>query len=245
MLDNHHRVAVVAQAMQHAQKLLDVMEVQTGSGFVENVEGFPRVALGELPRELYALRLAAGQGGGALPQSYVGKSHIHERAQLPRQDRHGAEEIVGLLHGHVQHFVDIPALVADVEGFAIVALAFAQIAGHVDVREKVHFHLDDAVAAACLAATTAHIEAEPPGAVTAGARFGGCGEKLPHRREQTRVGGRIGSGRSPDGTLVYVDDLVQMMQTLDAIVRGRISVCVVELAGGDPVKSIVDQCRLA
>ena len=67
VLDHDHRVAMVAQAVQHLEQHFDVGEVQAGGGFVEDVERAPGVALGEFGGELHALRLTAGEGGGALP----------------------------------------------------------------------------------------------------------------------------------------------------------------------------------
>jgi hypothetical protein len=54
-----------------------------------------------------------------------------------------------------QHVVDGLALVADLQRLAVVALAVADVAGHVDVRQEVHLHLDQAVALAGLAAAAA------------------------------------------------------------------------------------------
>src|SRR5690242_6880490 len=59
VLDHHHRVARVAQAVQHLEKQLDVVEMETGCRLVQYVEGAPGIALGELERELDALRFAA------------------------------------------------------------------------------------------------------------------------------------------------------------------------------------------
>ena len=53
--------------MQHVQELLNVLEVQAGGGFVQDVKRLAGVALGEFARELHPLRFAAGQRGGALP----------------------------------------------------------------------------------------------------------------------------------------------------------------------------------
>ena len=76
-----------------------------------------------------------------------------------------------LFHRHLQNFVDVLALVLDFQGFAVVALAVADIAGHVDVGQEVHFHLDHAIALAGLAASALDVEGEAPGAVAALARL--------------------------------------------------------------------------
>src|SRR5699024_5285151 len=68
VLDDHHRVALIAQAVQHLEQHSDVVKVQSGGGLVQNIERVAGVALGQLARQLDALRLAARQGGGALAQ---------------------------------------------------------------------------------------------------------------------------------------------------------------------------------
>ena len=59
MLDDDHRVAVVAQAVQHAQQQIDVVKMQTRGRFVQDVERASGVTLREFERQFDALRLAA------------------------------------------------------------------------------------------------------------------------------------------------------------------------------------------
>jgi hypothetical protein len=83
-----------------------------------------------------------------------------------------AEELQRVLDRHLEHLVDVPALVADLQRLAVVALALADVAGHVHVRQEVHLHLDHAVALAGLAAPALDVEAEAAGLVAARARLG-------------------------------------------------------------------------
>ena len=222
MLDHHHRVAVVAQPVQHFKQLSDVVEVQAGGWLIEYVERLAGVALGQLPGQLHPLRLAAGQRGRALSQFDVGQAHVHQGLQLAGQHRHRIEEGSRLLDGHVEHLVDVLVLVAHVQGLPVVALALALIAGDVDVGQEVHLHLDDAVALAGLAAPALDVEAEAPRLVAPGPRLLGLGEQFAYRGEQSGVGGRIGARRAADRALVDIDHLVQMRQALDAcMVLGR------------------------
>ena len=112
--------------------------------------------------------------------------------------------------------MDAVALVEDLERLAVVALAVADIAGHVDVRQEVHLDLDQAVALAGLAAAAADVEAEAPGRVAARARFGHLREQLAQRREQAGVGRGIRARRAADRRLVDVDDLVEQVEPFDA-----------------------------
>ena len=59
VFDHHHGVAVIAQAVQHVEQLLDVREVQAGGRLVEDVQGLAGVALAQLARQLDPLRLTA------------------------------------------------------------------------------------------------------------------------------------------------------------------------------------------
>ena len=47
VLDDDHRVAVIAQAVQDLKQLLDVVEVQTGGRLIEDVERLTGVAFGQ------------------------------------------------------------------------------------------------------------------------------------------------------------------------------------------------------
>src|SRR5476651_674281 len=58
VLDHDHRVAMVAQPVQHREQQVDVVEMQAGGGLVEDEERAPRVALGKLQREFHSLCLS-------------------------------------------------------------------------------------------------------------------------------------------------------------------------------------------
>lgn len=66
VLDDNECVAGVAQLHEHAHEHFHVAEVQTGGGFVEEVEGVAGGFFGELSGEFYALGFTAGEGVGWL-----------------------------------------------------------------------------------------------------------------------------------------------------------------------------------
>ena len=244
MLDHHDGVAVLAQALQHREQHLDVLEVQPGGGLVEDVQGAPGVAARQLEGELHALRLAARQRGGALPEADVAQAHVGQGLQLARDGGDRGEERQGLLHRHPQHLVDRPPLVADLQGLAVVAAAVADVAGHVHVGQEVHLDLDQAVALAGLAAPAAHVEGEAPRAVAARARLGHAGEELADRCQQAGVGRRVGARGASDRRLVDVDQLVEVLQALDRLVRRGLGRGAVEPVRRGARQGVVDQCRL-
>ena len=185
-----------------------------GGRLVEDVERAAGVALRELERELHALRLAAGQRGRRLAERDVAEADVEQRRELARDRGHRLEERERLLDRHRQHFVDVLALVLDLERLAVVALAVADVAGHVDVGQEVHLDLDEAVALAGLAAAALDVEREAAGPVAALARLLHLREQLADRREEPGVGRRIRARRAADRALIDADHLVEVLEAL-------------------------------
>ena len=134
--------------------------------------------------------------------------------------RHRLEELQRLLDRHVEHVGDRLALEQDLQRLAVVALALADVAGDVDVGQEVHLDLDDAVALAGLAAAALDVEREAAGLVAARLALGQAGEPLADRREGAGIGRGVRARRAADRRLVDVDDLVDVLEPLDAVVRG-------------------------
>src|SRR4029079_1176823 len=132
------------------------------------------------------------------------------------------EELQSLLDGHLEHLGDRLPLEADLERLAVVALAAAGLARHVDVREEVHLDLDRAVALAGLAAATAHVEGEAALLVAAHLRVGSLRVELTDRREEVGVRGRVRPRRTADRRLIDVDDLVETRDALAAEMLARL-----------------------
>ncbi len=121
----------------------------------------------------------------------------------------------------------------------------ADLAGDVDVGQEVHLDLDGAVAGAGLAAAAAHVEGEPPGQVTPHLRLVRLGEELADVVEHPGIGGRVRTGRAPDGRLVDVDHLVQVLDALDRAVAPGQRLGPVQLLRQDAEQDVVDEGRLA
>ena len=245
MLDDDDGVAGLHQPLDDLQQFLDVLEVQTRRGLVQDVDGAARGPLGQLLAQLDPLGLAAGQGGGALAQADVAQAHLHEGLQLVGQHRDGLEQGQRLLHGHGQHVGDALALVVHFQGLAVVALALALLAGDVDVGQEMHLDLEHAVAFALLAAATLDVEAEAPGQVAPRLALRQLGEQFTQRREQAGVGGGVAPGGAADGSLVDVDDLVHQLQALDGPVLAHHVGALVQLVGQGLVQDLVHQGALA
>ncbi|MNC34463.1 hypothetical protein D3C75_828980 [compost metagenome] len=246
VLDDDYGVAPIPQLVQHLEQLLDVVEVQTRGRLVQDIEGLAGVALGELPRQLDPLRLAPRQGSGRLAEPDIGEAHVHQGLQLARHRRNGVEEFAGIFHRHLEDLVDVLALVLHLQGLAVVALALADVARHVDIRQEVHLHLDDAIPLARLAAPPLDVEGEATRQVAAGTRLLGAGEQLADRGEQTCIGRRVGARGTANRALVDVHHLVQVLQPFHLAIgcRGGLG-RLVQLPVGDAEQGVVDQGRLA
>src|SRR5215510_14211389 len=92
--------------------------------------------------------------------------------ELVADRRHRAEEIGALVDGHVEHIGDALAAEQYLEGLAVVAPALADVALDIDVGQKVHLDLDDAVALACLATPALDVEREAARQIAARLGFG-------------------------------------------------------------------------
>ena len=125
------------------------------------------------------------------PQANVGQTDIHQGLQSSRQHWDRIEELACVLDRHLQYFVDALALVFDLQCFAVVALALAHIARHVDIGQEVHLDLDHAVALAGFTPAAFDVEAEATRLVAARTRFLSGGEQLADRGEDAGVGRRI------------------------------------------------------
>src|SRR5437879_10069034 len=98
VLDHDDRVAFVAQAVEHVEELCDIVEVQTGGGLIEDVEGSAGGALCKLARQLYPLCFAAGKSCGVLSEAHVGKADVSECLQPAGDRRHVLEETQRVLN---------------------------------------------------------------------------------------------------------------------------------------------------
>ncbi len=104
-----------------------------------------------------------------------------------------------------------------------------------------HLDLDDAVAAAGLAPTSPHVEGEPAGLVAAHPGLRRLREESADPVEDTGVGGRVGARRAADGRLVYINDLIYMLDAQDFLVVSPDRACAVEQVGEAAVQDVLHQ----
>ncbi len=219
--------------------------MEAGRRLVEEVERRAGGALGELPRELDALRLAAGERRRRLAEVDVAETDREQGVEDAQDLRVGCEHLVRLHDRQVEHLGDRETLEVDLESLAVVAAAAALVAGHEDVGQEVHLDADLAGALAGLAAPAADVEGEAARRVAAGAGVGGRREELADGVEELGVGRGVGARRAADRRLVDRDHLVEQLHPLDRVVAARPRRRPVELPRHRLVQDLVDQGRLA
>ena len=134
VLNDDDGVAFVDEAGQHGHEGADVFEVESGGGFVENVERLARVFLGQFGGEFHTLALTAREGGGRLPEFDVAESDVLQDFDFLENLGLVLEEFHGLVDGHVEHVGDAFAFEAHFECLAVIAFSVTNFAGHEHVR---------------------------------------------------------------------------------------------------------------
>jgi len=244
VFDHDDRVARIAQPEQKRHEFCDVVKVKAGSRLIEKVEGLARRTAGELRRKLDALRLAAGKRRGGLAKTEIAEADIHERLQLVSETRHLAEELVGLGNGHVEHLCDVLPRIAHFKRLLVETPTAALFAGDVDVRQKTHLKLADAIASARLATPALHVEAEAPRRVpTCLCTFGLCKE-FTDVGEESYIGSWIGTWGASDGGLVDLNNLVEVVITSQLLELLRLRLRAIETTHQLTFESFIDQCGL-
>ena len=238
MFDDDDAVALFHQGVEDFEEFANIFEMEAGGGFIEDVERVAGGAPGEFLGEFDALGFAAGQGGGLLADLDVAEADFEQHGELFADGRHGLEEFDAVFDCHVQHVGDGFALEFHFQGFAVVAVAVADVAGDIDIGQEVHFDLDQAVARAGFAAPAFDVEAEAAGFVAAGQRFRQAGEPIADVGEAAGIGRGVGARGAADGGLIDVDHLVEVVQPIKVIVRGGEHAGAVQFAGGGVVECI-------
>ena len=150
-----------------------------------------------------------------------------------------------LVNRHVEHVADGLAAVGDLKGLAVITLAPALLAWHVDVGKEVHLDLDLAIALAGLATASRDVEAEAARRVPAGLGLGHACEQVAQVVPEPDVRRGVGPGRAADGRLVDVDDLVDEVEALERPVGAHGAVRAVDGVGQRRRQGVGHQRALA
>ncbi len=245
MFDDDNRIAALRKSSEDRDELVDIREMQAGRGFIENIDRPPGAPARELGRELDALSLAAGELRRRLPELYISQSDIVECLYLGPDRRHVFEECQRLLDRHIEDIVNTLSLVLHFQRLAVVPLSVADFARDIDIREEMHFDLNDAVAAAGLAAAALNVKTETSLLVAAGLGIRCPRKQIADHVKDTGVRRRIRARCAPDRRLIDVDDLVELVHSVDAVVCARYRAGVIELPGKCLVENFVHERALA
>ena len=119
MFDNYQEMTSFYQRLESMEQTLDIMEVQTGGWLIEDEERRRLVFLADKVGEFHTLVLTAGEGAGVLAELDIAQSNLLQRLEFADDDAAGieiahmvlelfiAEELYRLVHGHVQHIIDV------------------------------------------------------------------------------------------------------------------------------------------
>ena len=187
------------------EQLARVRRIERALRRVTLVAAFGR--LGEVAGQLEALGFSARERGHRLPEAQVFEADVGQRLQHALDFGVVAEKLDRFRHREFEHVGDRLVAHDDFQHLAAEALAVAVRAAQVDIRQELHLHVLEAVAAAGGAAAVARVEAERACRVATflgGFRF--CVD-VADRVPGADVAGRVGARGLADGRLVDHDHL--------------------------------------
>ncbi len=138
VLDDDDRVALLDEAVEHLEQLVDVVEVQAGRRLVEDVERLARVGPRQLGGQFHALGFAPRKRRRRLAQREIVETDRAQRRQKAADAGNVLEQLVRLADRHLEHVGNRMAAIGDGQRLAVVALAVARFALDPHVGQKVH-----------------------------------------------------------------------------------------------------------
>ena len=191
------------------------------------------------------MALASRQCRRRLSELYVAQSHVLQGLYLLHDVGHSLEELYGLVYRHVQNVGYRLAFVAHFQCLAVVALAVAGFAWHHYVGQEVHLDGLVAVSSAHLTPSAFHVEREAPRLVAAYLGFRKVHKKAPYVGKHAGVGGWIGTRSAPDGALIHVYNLVNILQSLHTVILHGLAQRAIEVVRQYWLQCLVDESRLS
>src|SRR5258706_8635552 len=138
--------------------MTDVLKMQAGSWFIQNVQRLSGVAFTEFRCKLHALCFATGKCCGVLAERNITETNFIERFNLAQDLRLVFEECNCFLYCHVKHIANGLSFEAYFQCFAVVTLRFAGFARDIHIRKKFHLDQTQASTFTSFAAATFYIE---------------------------------------------------------------------------------------
>src|SRR5690625_1757152 len=114
----------------------------------------------------------------------------------------------GFFNCEVEYLADVFTPIQYLQGFLVVALALAAIAGDIDIGEKLHFYFDQSIALTGFTASALDVKRKPPRIVAALTGHGHACKWLADGGKESRRGGWVTAGGAPNGALIDQDEFV-------------------------------------
>ena len=225
MFDDEQTVALIHQFLKDFEENGDVIEMQAGGGFVENEQGFftraESFAFQHVTDQLKPLTFAATERVDGLAKFQIPEPHRSKPAEegghcgnfgfsgmiFKKRDRFCDREI--------EDIGDAQSIAADAQRGGGVAAAIALRALHVEIAEKLHFHLFESRAHAALAAAGTRVETEISRGEFIGFGVRGFGENLADDFKGPEIDGGSAAWGAAEWILIHHDQLAEVFCTLN------------------------------
>ena len=148
-------------------------------------------------------------------------------------------------HRHGQGVGDGLVLIGDAQGLLVESLAVTDLAGHVDIGQKCISTFRTPSPSQASQRPAFDIEAKARGGVPEELRLARTGVDGAYRIVELGVSGRVGARGAADRLLVDGDDLVQVLQTEDAVMVTDHLSAVMEMILQGRIEDVVQEARLA
>ena len=158
MFDDNYGVSLLHQAIEHVDERTNVLEMQSGSGFIENIHRAAGVTLGEFGSQLHSLAFAARECGARLAEFQITESHVLQHFDFVQDIGHVFKKLHRAVDCHVQYVGDALPFETHLKCLAVIAFAVAGFARHVHIGQEIHLDGFVATAFAGFAAPATHIE---------------------------------------------------------------------------------------
>ena len=191
VFDNENRVSFLHEPIENGEKFLDIREMKSGRGFIEDVNGFGSRSLGEIECELDPLCFPARERRSGLPEFYILEPDIVEYFEHPSDAGKCGEKFECLLDGHSENFRNSFSFESNLKRFGIVSASSAGLTFYIDIWKEVHLDLLDSGSFACFASSSFGIEAEPSDPIPSFLGFKRCREHFADMGEHSRISGYI------------------------------------------------------
>ena len=155
-----------------------------------------------------------------------------------------AEKLNSLINRHVQHLINIFSLVFHFEGLPVVTMSAADIATHVDIRQKIHFDRLNTGSPTCLTPPALDIERKTASLKSPNLSIRCRLEQFANIGKHVGIGRRIATRGLADGRLIHHDQLINIFDSDNLLVGQRLFVRVVKTTAQRPPQRSIDQSRL-